>query len=193
MSAVATKTRYTPADLLRMPDGNRYELVDGQLVEKNMSFWSSFVAGNAYLLLGSHCKQTGVGWVVPEGTTYQCFPDAPQKIRKPDLSYIRFERWSPEQATEEGHTPIAPDLAIEVVSPNDLAYEVENKVEELLRAGVRWVWVVNPEMRTVSIHRADGSVRKLHEQDEICGEDELSGFRCRVAEFFVVPAKLKHS
>src|SRR5438876_733284 len=127
MSTVAAPTRYTPEDLLRMPDGNRYELVDGQLVEHTMSTWASYVAGRVFRVLDDYCWAHQLGWVLPEGTTYQCFPDAPNKVRKADVSFIGRERLSFAQATAEGHNPIAPDLAVEIVSPNDLLYDVHAK------------------------------------------------------------------
>lgn len=87
---------------------------------------------------------------------------------------------------ERGFLRIAPDLAVEVVSPNDTVYEVDEKVEELLAAGVRLVWVLNPETRIVEVHRLDGTVSKLHVADELSGEDVLPGFTCPVAELFDV-------
>jgi Uma2 family endonuclease len=187
MSTVAAPTRYTPEDLLKMPDGDRYELVDGQLVEHTMSTWSSYVAGKMYGQLDSHCQANKAGWVLPEGTTYQCFPDAPNKVRKADVSFIRRERMSLQQATAEGHLPIYPDLAVEVLSPNDLAYEVDAKVQEYLTAGARLVWVVNPQARTVEVHRPQGTGTILRENDELDGEDVLPGFRCRVGDLFLPP------
>lgn len=108
MSTVASPTRYTPDDLLRMPDGDRYELVDGQLVEHTMSTWSSFVAGELLARLREFCRSKQWGWVLPEGTSYQCFPDALTKVRRADVSLIRAERMSLGQATAEGHLPIVP-------------------------------------------------------------------------------------
>jgi len=96
---------------------------------------------------------------------------------------VRRERFSPEHLLE-GFLRIHPDLAVEVLSPNDTAYEIDEKVEEYLAAGVPLVWVVNPEKRIVEIHRKDGTVSKLRSTDEISGEDVLPGFRCPVAAFF---------
>jgi Uma2 family endonuclease len=110
-------------------------------------------------------------------------------VRKADVSFIRLDRQTAAQAIEEGHCPIAPDLAVEVLSPNDLAYEVALKVSEYLRAGVRLVWVVHPEVRTVEVHRPQGAGVILHEQDELSSEDVLPGFRCRVADLFVMPTQ----
>jgi len=188
MITVAGEKRYTPEDLLTMPDGKLYELVDGRLVERKMSIWSSYVAGVIFDLLNSFCRENRLGWVLPEGTSFQCFPALPGRVRKPDVSFVRFQRLSLSQATTEGHCPIAPDLAVEVVSPNDTAYEIDEKVREFLDAGVPLVWVVNPEQRTVEIHRASGPGVILRENDEITGEDIIPGFRCRVGDFTLPPA-----
>jgi len=88
----------------------------------------------------------------------------------------------------EGHIRIVPDLAVEVISANDLAYAVDEKVDEYETAGVQLIWIVNPEMRTVRVHRADGTVRVLPEKDELDGEHVLPGFRCRVGELFLPAA-----
>lgn len=82
----------------------------------------------------------------------------------------------------------APDLAVEVVSPNDTAEEVDAKVMEWLNAGVPLVWVVSPGVRKVRVQRprnaALGPISMLGEEDAISGEDVLPGFSCRVSEFF---------
>jgi Uma2 family endonuclease len=187
MSTITTTTRHTPEDLLRMPDGKRYELVDGNLVEMNVSLWSSYVAGELYRRLGNHCRDHRLGWVLPEGTSYQCFPDTPNKVRRADTSFIGYERLTPEQAAEEGHVPIAPDLAAEVVSPNDRYYEVDTKVNEWLEAGVRLLWVVNPATRQVRVYRADGSEATVRENEELSGENVVTGFRCRAGDLFQPP------
>jgi Uma2 family endonuclease len=71
-----------------------------------------------------------------------------------------------------------------VSSPNDRVDELEEKAEQFLAAGVRRVWIVNPETRTVRILRPDGSDTRLHEDDELTGEDVLPGFSCKVSELF---------
>jgi Uma2 family endonuclease len=180
-------TAFTPDDLLTLPDGDRYELLDGQLVERPMSVLSSYIAGNVYNLLAKCCQLHCPGWVLPGGITYHCFPDDPDKVRMVHVSLIRLERWPIEQARAAGHVPIAPDLAVEVVPADDFSGYVDGKVEDLLRAGVRLVWVVNPASRTVWVRRADGTSATFHEQDELTGEDVLPGFRCRVGDLFVLP------
>jgi Uma2 family endonuclease len=104
-------------------------------------------------------------------------------VRKPDVSLIFRDRLPAEQL-EEGHLTLPPDLAVEVVSPNDSAYEVEEKVQEYLEVGVRLVWVVYPPTRTIHIHRADRTTAVIRSDDELTGEDLLPGFRCRVGDLF---------
>jgi Uma2 family endonuclease len=69
--------------------------------------------------------------------------------------------------------------------PNDLFYQVEEKVGEWLEAGVRLLWVVNPNKRHVRVYRADGSDTLLGEEDELSGEDLVPGFRCRAGQISV--------
>lgn len=174
-------------DLLTMPDGEQYELVDGRLLEQKKSIWSSYVAGNIFRLLDVFCRENCLGWLTLAGASFQCFPALPGRVRKPDVSFIRLQRLSLAQATAEGHCPISPDLAVEVVSPNDTIYEIDEKVQEYLDAGVPLVWVVNPEQRTVEIHRAGGTGTILRENDEISGEEVIPGFRCCVGDFTLPP------
>jgi Uma2 family endonuclease len=186
MSTVATNLPFSPDELLTLPDADAYELVGGELVERKMGAKSSFIAGKVYARLERFCDDQRLGWVFPEGTSFRCFPDEPDKVRRADVSFIRFGRLAREQLPE-GHLRTAPDLAVEVVSPNDLAYDVDSKVEDYLQAGVRLVWVVNPATRTVRVHRPDGPGATLRADDELTGGEVLPGFRCSIRDLFVLP------
>src|SRR5216683_149243 len=109
MSTVETPTLYSPEDLLTMPDGDLYELVDGHLVERNMGAWSSYVGSRLHRLIGNFCEENGVGWYWAADASYQCFLSRPRLVRKPDVSFIRVGRLPGEKAPE-GHIRIAPDL-----------------------------------------------------------------------------------
>ena len=186
MTTVATNLRYGPEELLTRPDGDAYELVGGELVGRKMGAKSSFIAGQVYHRIESFCRSQCLGWAFPEGTSFQCFPDDPDKVRRADVSFIRFGRL-PKEQPPEGHIRLAPDLVVEVVSPNDLAYDVDSKVEDYLQAGVRLVWVVNPMTRTVRVHRPDGPGAMLRADDELTGGEVLPGFRCLIRELFILP------
>jgi Uma2 family endonuclease len=185
MNVLATAS-FTPEDLLRLPDGKLYELVDGSPVEKKMGAESAWIGGELLAILRNFCREHNLGSVFPADMGFQCFPFAPNLVRKPDVSFVRRGRF-PGGTLPAGNARLAPDLAVEVVSPNDTYYEVEQKVHEYLRAGVSLVWVVNPPTRMVRIHRPGGSLTDLEGQQDLTGENVLPGFRCRVADLFPQP------
>src|SRR5262245_39837291 len=135
MATAATSTTYTPEDLLAMPDGVNYELVDGNLVERPMGARASWVGGELLASLRRFLTANPLGWVFPADAGYQCFPDDPQKVRKPDVSFLRFGRLEGEELPIT-MLQIPPDLAVEVLSPHDLVYNVETKLAEYINAGV---------------------------------------------------------
>jgi Uma2 family endonuclease len=190
MSTTATPPVLTAGDLLRLPDGGRgFELVHGELRELNVSKESSRIAGEIYFRLRLHCQTHDAAWVYPEGTSYKCFPDDPEGHRRADASVILFDRMPPATYKDEGHCKTVPDLVAEVVSPNDLAEDVEEKRDEWLAAGVKVVWVVSPATRTVRVHRADGGTALLRASDTLTVEDVLPGFACPVGELFRRPGE----
>jgi len=77
-----------------------------------------------------------------------------------------------------------PDLAIEVVSPGDTVNEVDEKVQDWLGTGVRLVWIVNPEPRTVTVYATGQPPRILSETEQIDGGDVIPGFRLPIHEIF---------
>jgi Uma2 family endonuclease len=185
-TAVATEARYTPEDLLAMPDGKSYELVDGHLVERHMGAESSLVGGELYLRLAPFCKERDLGKVWPADNGYQCFPHAPDLVRRPDVSFVRSGRL-PGDVAPKGWVKVPPDLAVEVISPNDRVYELDAKLADYRKVRVPLVWVINPESRTATVYRADGSVRVLFEDDELSGEDVIPGFRCPLRDILPRP------
>lgn len=174
----------TPEDLLALPNGVDYELVRGELVERHMGAESSWIASNLTWLFGCIYGRKRPGHFFTTDCGYQCFPDDAERVRRPDVSFIRKGRF-PGERVPRSYIRIVPDLVVEVMSPNDLASEIAVKVEEYLEAGVPLVWVISPDAETVIIHRVDGTVTKLHLDDELSGENVLPEFRCRVSELFV--------
>jgi Uma2 family endonuclease len=78
-------------------------------------------------------------------------------------------------------------LAIEVLSPNDLAAFVNCKITDYLNSGIELVWIVDPKARTVTIYASNTGPKVLTEKDTLTGGAVLPGFRCKVADFFVLP------
>lgn len=170
----------TLEELLASPDRGRYELVHGHLEEVPVGVLASRVTVRLTTRLDVHCESSRQGEVFSSEQYYRCFDDELHS-RKPDASFIRRDRL-PVGWTQLGYFEIAPDLAVEITSINDVTRNLEEKVDEYLDAGIPLVWVIHPEARTAMIYRGDGSVQRLHEQDELQGEDILPGFRVRLGD-----------
>lgn len=184
MATVADAKGHAPEDLLAITDRPMPELIDGQLVERPpMGQESDLLAATLLALVWNHARQHRLGRVNGAQGSYQIFPDEPQKVRIPDVSFTREERW-PATGPARGHSRVAPDLVIEVVSPHDIVADLEEKVEDFLRAGVPLIWVVSPETRTIQVHRQGGTDTRLRVGDTLDGEEVLPGFRCDLARLF---------
>jgi len=184
MNVLLDTSSLTPDDLLNMKEeGAGFELVDGRLVEQHVSVLSCLVSGMVHALLAAYCHPKRIGWVFLQESGFQYDPAAPKKVRKPDAAFIRHDRL-PESEWLAGFCHVVPDLAVEVISPNDTFDEVEKKVEEYLRLGVQLVWIVSLPTRQVYVHRHDGTMAKVRENSDLSGEDLIPGFRCRVSNLF---------
>lgn len=180
--------KFTPDDLLLLPDqGKGFELVDGELQDMNVSSLSSFTAGEVYGQLRDHVRPRNLGWVFPEGHSYCCFPDDPDKVRRADTAFHSLARLTHAQVAAEGHCTVVPDLVVEVVSPNDLAYEVSRKQAEWLEAGAKLVWIIHPVRQTIHAYRADGTVTLFNRTDTLTADPVLPDFRVPVADLFRLP------
>ena len=189
MSTATTSppNKLTAADLSAMPDEKNFELIDGQLVERTVGSESSKITARLLAFLLIYCDKANLGTVFGPDTGYQCFSHDSQRIRRPDVSYLSFERFA-EDEPNVGYIPIPPDLAAEVVSPGDLALEVDNKVAEYLAAGVRLVWVIYPTTGQVLVYNSAGG-RILSLADELSGEDVIPGFRLKISELLRKPGE----
>jgi Uma2 family endonuclease len=99
------------------------------------------------------------------------------------VAFVRRDRLPP-LGSRRGFFPGAPDLAVEVISPNDLYTEVDEKVGEWLDHGTQIVFVVNPRRRTVAVHRPGQPVRILGIDDTLDGEDIVPGWTLAVRDLF---------
>lgn len=183
--ALLERDLYTAADLLRMADGHRFDLVDGTLVERDTGSISSWVGGVLYARLLEYCQTNRVGWVWHADAGFDCFTRQ-RTVRFPDVAVVRYGRLPGEQLPE-GHVEIAPDFVAEVVSPNDRADDLEEKLLDYRAAGVRLVWVIYPAVGIARVHRPDRTITEVAADEFLDGEDVLPGLRVRVADLLPVP------
>ncbi|MEW6277629.1 MAG: Uma2 family endonuclease [Candidatus Eremiobacterota bacterium] len=174
------KTVYTGEDLLKLQLRGRFELVRGSLVELTPPGWlHGYVQTRVAGALLTWAEEGALGYVVTESGVYT--EREPDTVRGPDVSYTARERLTD---VPEGYPSAPPDQVVEVASPDDCAAELEAKVQEYLRAGVRRVWVLFPRTRTVYSHAPDGTVRKFEAGHTLSEPDVLPGFECPVARLF---------
>ena len=139
------------------------------------------IVGNMNTCLETFVKQRSMGVVVAAGTGFVIGSDT-DTVRSPDVGFIRTER-VPKVRTR-GFFQGPPDLAVEVISPDDRAGDVLAKVQGWLSAGCFAVWVVDPTSQTISVYHHSRETTMLSIDDELTDEEVLSGFTLPVAEVF---------
>ena len=178
------KKLMTAEEFAEMPqpkDGSKQELIRGVIVAMPPPGGRhGYCCSRTDRRLGNFVEDNRLGFVLCNDAGFISERD-PDTVRGPDISF-----WSLERLPElpDGYIPIPPDLAIEVVSPSDHFTRVQAKVREYLNKGVRMVWVIDPEDRSVSVYRALDRVVILTETGVLSGEDVVPGFTCRVADLF---------
>ncbi len=180
-----TTTRRISADeLLGSPDdGMRHELVGGELRTMTPSGSEhGWVTSDLHESLAVHVRRNRLGRVFAAETGFLLARD-PDTVLAPDVAFVRRERVRA-VGRHAGYWPGAPDLAIEVVSPNDRPAMVADKVASWLRYGAGMVVVVDPRRRVVSVHRPGRPVRELTEADTLDGEDVVAGWSLAVGTLF---------
>ena len=183
---MGTKTTLlTGEDLWKLvAAGSRYELSQGELVPMTpVNFNHGRIVVRFARKLDQFVEERGLGAVGTEiGFRLARNPDT---LRAPDIAFVARSR-EPQGAAAEKFAELAPDLAVEVLSPDDSASDVLKKVEEYLASGVLLVWVADPATQTVTVYRSLEDVRVRTAQQDLDGGDVLPGFRCKIADIFAV-------
>lgn len=171
----------TAEELLRhQPSHKRSELVDGVMrVREPAGFRHGILAGRIGARLHHHVVQHTLGVTLAAGTGF-ILRRVPDTVRAPDVAFVSNERLPPPGTT--GFADVAPDLVVELLSPDDRPGEVLARCGDWLSAGCRAAWVVDPERRELQVYRADGTVAVLGDGDVLNGEEVLPGFTVPVAE-----------
>jgi Uma2 family endonuclease len=183
MSAV---TYFTADELLALPMGmgKRYELVLGELRVMSPGGWKhGSVISNLHIILGGFVSRHKLGMMFGAETGFKLTTN-PDTVRAPDAAFVSNAN-IPADLSERGYWPGAPDLAVEVVSPNDTSGKVDEKIEAWLAAGCTSLWIVDPRLETVTIYHSLTDVTIKAAGDVIENEPLLPGFSCKVDELFV--------
>lgn len=155
-----------------------YEFVGGETVNVVTHPLSSKIAGKFLIHIGSFVYDKDIGHVTGADGGYQ----VGRERYMPDVGYISFSR-QPVLQSEEGYIPVAPDLAVEVVSPNDTPRQITIKVSNYLAAGTV-VWVVYPDDEQVDIHIPGKSVQVVTKDETFEGGIVLPDFKLNLGNIF---------
>ncbi len=174
----------TADDLLRLYSrGVRGELIRGVLCETMPAGQRHGKIVAALLIrLGNFTEPRELGTLVASDSGVWLEGD-PDTVREPDIAFTSVERL-PLDADVPGYAEVVPDLVVEIASPSDSRRGVHDKARMWLSHGVRLVWVVHPETRTIDVHRADHATATLGVDDALDGMDVLPGFSCAVKTVF---------
>ena len=170
---MTTSTRPTTAD----------ELIAGELIELTPSPGSphAFSQNRLSTVLDNFARPRALGAVFTEcGFLISTDPDT---VRAPDVAFVSIDRL-PAEGLLAGYMPMAPDLAVEVVSPSDRATYIQGKVRAWLDAGSRLVWVAYPSTRSVTAHLPGGETIEFAADDILDGAPVLEGLQARVSSLF---------
>jgi Uma2 family endonuclease len=182
MSTATHKKLLTAEEFFLLPDpgdSSQQELVRGEVITMPPpGGLHGVTCSKADRKLGNFIDSGPGGTLVCNDTGF-ITERAPDSVRGPDISY-----WTKERLKEVpvGYIEIAPDMVVEVLSPSNTSKKIRTKIKEYFARGVRLVWVIAPEDRTLMIYRVPDEGRVLHETGTVTGEDVLPGFSCRVSD-----------
>ncbi len=150
-----------------------------------MGIRATWIASQLVLFLGIFSRSHNLGHALCEALFHLPLPV--DRNRRPDAAFVTFERWAkgrPLPASDNAWD-VLPNLCVEVVSPTDLAEEIQTKIAEYLRAGVTLVWVIYPQRQQVHVYENAATIRVLNRTDELDGGTVLAGFRLPLTELFL--------
>ena len=173
----------TEQDVIRINDHEDRicELVDGVLVEKTVGWMESFLAASLIRILGNYASRRKLGIVTaPDGMVRL----APRLVRIPDVSFFSWDRLPQGRVPWKSLPSIVPNLAVEVLSPDNTKQEMTRKLADYFKAGVELVWFIDPRKRTVQVFTAAHRFTVLHESAVLDGGSVLPGFSLPLRELF---------
>ena len=177
---MATTRVITDEELLQLPkDGNKYEVVDGELRMSLAGFLHEEVVARLLTRMRILADERALGSVLGSNVLY-VLPSGNR--RGPDVSFVAGGRLTAE-ARAQAFPRLAPDLAVEVLSPSDRPRAVLDRVGEYIEAGVRLVWVIDPQKRRAVEYRSLSEAREIPPSGRLEGGDVLPGFSCALDEF----------
>lgn len=181
---------YTADEALRLRGAGRWDLIDGKIVEKEAVTkmdWTGDDHAGIEINIGAELREyarTTKSGKVRGGEIGIYLQRNPDKVRGADVLYISNERYA--QKKSSSALDVAPELVVEIMSPDDSWSEVTEKIRDYFAIGVRLVWIADPKLRNVFAYRSLTDVSVFTENDTLTGDDVLPGFSVKVAQLFEI-------
>lgn len=177
-----TRLKLTPQqfnEFIALPEHaeKRFEYIGGEPVEVPSNLLSSHIAALIMIAMGIYLKTNNIGRLTGEAGTYTVGEDR----YAPDVTFVSYDRLP--ELSYQGYGTIAPDLAVEVISPTDNPHHVNRKIINYLNAGT-WVWVVYPAAQEVHVHVPGQKPYIVSDNGTLDGGDVLPGFTLPLSEIF---------
>jgi Uma2 family endonuclease len=172
----------TKRDLLRVHERHRLcELIDGTLVEKAVGSPSSFVALQLSFALQLYLTKRDIGYLLGADGLIRV---KPRRVRAPDVSFTSWLKRPDRTVSNDPISDLAPDLAVEVLSPSNTRGEMDRKLDDYFSKGVRLVWIIDPNTRTAEVYAGEDDMTPIAESGSLDGGDVLPGFSIPLAKLF---------
>jgi Uma2 family endonuclease len=185
-SAAVPRKIWTDEEFMALPDdGNRYEVVNGELVAVGSAGAKhGYYVSLIHILLGAYVRSQKLGFTFDSDTSFKMKSG---NRRSPDCSFFSKERLRSLGGIPKGYIEGAPDLAIEVLSEANTVGEIHDKIVEYFENGSRLVWVIHPEEKYVLVYRQPEPTALKRPGDILEGEEVIPGFALDLSEFFAEP------
>jgi Uma2 family endonuclease len=178
-------------DFVNLPENadRLFELRRGEVTELSRPKQPhGIVSSNIATELTLYARQVRKGYILSNDTGV-VLEETPGTVVGPDVAYFVDANINAYDEVEPKWAEVPPVLAVEVLSPSDKMSQVNEKIADYLKAGVKMVWLADPELKTVTVYRPDRIHVVLKAGGELAGGDELPGFTCRVGTFFQLPGE----
>lgn len=182
MQQVGEKKKWTDEELMVLPhDGNKYELINGDLVMTPTGFEHGEITTRLLVKLREHVMRNRLGVVLSSDVGYR-LPDG--DLLSPDVSFITKEKLAGSKRPFKGFPKFAPDLAVEILSPSDSKKSLRQKVEKYFANGTKLVWLIDPNDQTVEVYKSAQESNILRSGEYLIGNTLVPDFTMSIIDLF---------
>ncbi len=184
MTTATKKKIWTDEEFMALSgESDRYELINGEPVSMgNSGMEHGYLASNLIVFLGGYVLKHRLGVICDSSTA---FTMKNANKRSPDVSFVSKERLLGTKRLPQGFFVGAPDLVVEIISPNNTFAELHSKMIEYFASECRLAWLIHPDEQSILVYRSPQPERLLKITDNLAGEEVVPGFTMPVADLFM--------